>query len=280
MNEGVAVRAIFLRQDLLDDEAFRALPDDVQLAFFRVRLDYRLGVTGCGRVPWQDLLGRLCPHTGSEVAAGRLLAQLAAKPWVLYDRATGVVVIPGAFRIEPDTPGIRHQALKELRLLPWCEALSGWVERYRERWESEEARPWEKDEIRRFIETAQDPKAARSRHGSYAHARESARGRADAPSRVRASGRTAAGVPDRTGPDRKVRSEDGPYPGEREGAAVAPAPAGTDARPPEPRSPRTGGFAHVAEEREPEPPPNRPLSDDEQREAEQLAARLRRIGGS
>lgn len=124
-------RAVYVLQSLLDDDEFDALSDDAQLAFFRVRLDARIGISGTGRIGWRALATHVRMQ-GSRLDAA--VRELCAK-WWMYDRETGVLWIRGAFAIEPKSPNIRRAVVSELARLPRGPIVTAWVERYLKHWE-------------------------------------------------------------------------------------------------------------------------------------------------
>lgn len=142
-----------INQALLGDEAFEDLSHEAQRAWFLLRLSYRLGVSGMGRVSARNLRADL---DLDDVTLRAVLEELTLKRpndpekpsgWVRYDWEAGVLWFVGAFGLEPNTTQIRASAMRDVERLPSSSLLGAWGRLYAMRWSGATVR---KDEVERF----------------------------------------------------------------------------------------------------------------------------------
>lgn len=247
------MRQIYLNQALLDDGEFQGLSKPAQRAFFFLRLDRRVGLSGVGRIGLPGLQTLLDEPPERTQA---ILSELGQKPWVVYDQEAETVWIVGAYRLEPNSLPVRVGAVRELRNCRSADVVQRWIERYQPRWR--EGSEHEKAQLDALLADCSDTVARRSRHGAYTPKRGSKTvsvppGNGSSTVLARDTG------PDRTVPDRKGRYVPSrPREGSGEGVSAG-APTPVPAAEPE---------------GEPEPIPNRQLTPSERARAIALRARL------
>lgn len=122
-------RAIYLSQALLSDEAFEGLSGDAQRAWFLLRLDPRIGITGMGRIS----PGQIASTLRTDENQALLIRSELERKWVEYDAEKGLLCFCGAYRLEPNSKTVRIAALREIERFPHSVVALNWLIRYQKR---------------------------------------------------------------------------------------------------------------------------------------------------
>jgi hypothetical protein len=130
-------RDVNFNQAILEDGDFAGWSPDTQRAWFVLRLDPRVGISGLGRVAIENIPKTL--GVGKDRAA-KILRELTAATGGLaveYDLDVGVLWFRGAFGREPNSPTVRSAAARDILRLPDSPVVGRWFARYWARFTSD-----------------------------------------------------------------------------------------------------------------------------------------------
>lgn len=150
-------RDVNLNQAVLED--LQVLSADAQRAWFVLRLDPRIGLTGMGRIALPSIAKALDLSAEKTRKVLGELCQAEGGTGCEYDERAGLLWFRGAFAREPKSPTVLRAVLTELQRLPSSEVVGRWLARYGQAYESIEPTS---AKLREMVEAAS---ALRSRYG-------------------------------------------------------------------------------------------------------------------
>ncbi len=126
-------RYVSLNAALLSDPAFEQLSPNAERAWFRLRLDPRVGVTGIGRMTIHSIAKLLDVNREDAVVIMDELRDAEGGIGIDRDDAAGLIWFRGGFRHEPNSPQLRRAAVTEIQRIPYSPIVRDWCIRYRYR---------------------------------------------------------------------------------------------------------------------------------------------------
>jgi len=120
-------RNIYVNQAILEDPDYLVLSHEAGRAWWHLRFDPRMGISGLARMSWRSMRD---VFDLAETRSRNVLGELTRK-WYRYDEAKGLLWLVDAFRHERNrSPQVLAAVVKEVKSCPRSPVLSEWWSAY------------------------------------------------------------------------------------------------------------------------------------------------------